>query len=172
MTIPSAPVVVAESEALAPVREALLALARRDAQAVIAEADADASATLAEAARQAEQIRSAAQSEAATAAAALLAVEQARINRESRAVELRARRAAYEELVRRAHEAVRDLSDDPGLLDRLAALARGELGPTATVHRNPDGGVTAQAGGRRVSYPLTALADDAVAELLSSRNEP
>lgn len=172
MTASSAPVVVAaEPDALAPVREALLTLARRDAQRMIEEADADAAATQAEAARQVEEIRSAARAEAATDSAALLAVERARTNRESRAVELRARRAAYDELVRRAREAVRELSDDPGLQDRLAALARGELGPTATVHRNPDGGVTAQAGGRRVSYPLSALADQAVAELLSSRDE-
>ena len=183
MTASSAPVVVAaEPDALAPVREALLTLARRDAQRMIEEADADAAATQAEAARQVEEIRSAARAEAATDSAALLAVERARTNRESRAVELRARRAADDELVRPAREAGRvmtillqvlvgELSDDPGLQDRLAALARGELGPTATVHRNPDGGVTAQAGGRRVSYPLSALADQAVAELLSSRDE-
>jgi len=172
VTVSSAPVVVAESEALAPVREALLALARRDAQAVIAEADADASATLAEAARQAEQIRADARSEAGTDAAALLAAEQGRINRESRAVELRARRAAYDDLVRHAREAVRGLSDAPGVRDRLGALAREELGPNATVLPSPDGGVVAHAGARRVSYPLTALADEAVAELLSSRDEP
>lgn len=172
MTVSSAPVVAAEPDALAPVREALLTLARRDAQGVIAEADADAAATLAEAVRQVEQIRSAAQAEAATDAAALLATERARINRKSRAVELRARSAAYDELVRSARKAVRGLSDDPSLQDRLAALAREELGPTATVLPNPDGGVIAQAGLRRVSYPLTALADQAVAELLSSRDEP
>lgn len=173
MTVSSAPVVVAaETDALAPVREALLALARRDAQSVIAEADADVAATLADAARQVEEIRSAARSEAAVDAAALLAVERARANREARALELRARRVAYDELVRCAHEAVRGLSDDTGLQDRLAVLARGELGPTATVHANPDGGVVAHAGERRVSYPLTALADEAVAELLSFRDQP
>lgn len=172
MTVSSAPVVVAaESDALAPVREALLGLARRDAQSMIAEADANVAATLADAARQVEQIRSAARSEAAVDAAALLAVERARANREARAVELRARRTAYDELVRRAREAVRELSDDPGVQDRLAGLARGDLGPTATVHPNPDGGVTAHAGERRVTYPLTALADAAVAELLLSRDE-
>lgn len=172
MTVWPAPVVAAESESLAPVREALLALARRDAQSVVAEADAEASATLAEAARQAEQTRADARLEAATDAAALLAAERARINRESRALELRARRAAYDELVRSAREAVRALSDSPGVRDRLAALAREELGPTATIRPSPDGGVIAQAGGRRVSYSLGALADEAVADLLSSRDEP
>lgn len=173
MTVSSAPVVVvAESEALGPVRQALLALARRDARAVVAEAEADASATLAEAARQAEQIRADARSEAATDAAALLAAERSRINREARATELRARREAYDDLVRRAREAARGLSDEPGVQDRLLALAREDLGPVATVLPSPDGGVIARLGARQVSYSLTALADEAVADLLSSRYEP
>ena len=163
------PHVAVEPEALAPVREALLALARRDAEQTLAEADADAAAIASDAAREAEEIRSEARAEAAADARARLAAEQARVDRESRAVELRARRAAYDELVGRARAAVRELSEEPGLRDRLATLAHAQLGPTATLVPVPGGGVVAEAGGRRISYLPASLADDAVAELLASR---
>jgi vacuolar-type H+-ATPase subunit E/Vma4 len=169
VTVPSVPAGAAEPDVLAPVREALLALARREAERVLAAADADAAAILAQSDGEAEQIRSAARAEATADAATRLAIEESRINRESRAVELRARRAAYDVLVRRAREAMRGLSDEPGLREKLEGLARAELGATATVVPSPDGGVVAEAGRRRISYPLTALAEIAVGELLALR---
>ncbi|MFA6577075.1 MAG: hypothetical protein WCS84_16755 [Nocardioides sp.] len=171
MTVSVVPAVAAEPDALAPVRESLLALARRDADRALAAADADAAAILAHAEGAADQIRSAARADAAVDADARLAIEESRINRESRAVELRARRAAYDELVRRAREAMRALSDEPGVREKLAGLARAELDPAATVVHSPVGGVVAEAGGRRISYLLTSLAESAVAELLASREE-
>lgn len=169
MSVSFDPAVTAEPDALAPVREALLALARRDAECALSAADADAAEILAQAEGEAEQIRAAARAEATVDANAHLATEESRINRESRAVELRARRAAYDELVRRAREAMRGLADDPGLREKLAGLARAELDAAATVVASPDGGVVAEAGGRRISYLLTSLAEDAVADLLASR---
>jgi hypothetical protein len=151
------------------VRAALLALAKRDADRVLAAADADVAATLAEGEAEAGQIESAARAAAETDAATLLAVEQARANRRARTMELQARRVAYDELVRRARDAVRDLSGEPGLMDRLTRLARSELGADATVVDSPDGGIVAEAGGRRVSYALTALAEQAVTDLLTAR---
>lgn len=171
MTVSAVATLTAEPDALAPVREALLALARRDAARVLTAADADAATIMSHAEEVAEQIRSAAQAEATVDARTRLALEESRINREARAVELRAHRAAYDELVRRAREAMRDLSDVPGLREKLAGLARAELDAAATVVQNPDGGVVAEAGGRRVSYLLTTLAEDAVADLLASREE-
>jgi vacuolar-type H+-ATPase subunit E/Vma4 len=163
------PVAPKDSDALGPVRAALLALAARDAERMLAAADADAAATLAVADAEAETIRARARSEAETDAAAFLATEQARAHRLARSVELRARRAAYDDLVHRVHEAVRELSEETA--PTLTALARSELGPEVTVTGSPDGGVVAEAGGRRVSYTLTALADRAVADLLASRAE-
>lgn len=169
MTASSVPSVVAEADALAPVREALLALARRDAERTLADADADADATLARADADAEQVRSVALAEATADAQARLATEVSRINRESRAVELRARRAAYDELVARARDAMQGLSDEPGLRERLEGLARAQLGATASVAAGPGGGVVAESGERRVSYLLTSLAESIAAELLAER---
>jgi vacuolar-type H+-ATPase subunit E/Vma4 len=171
MTVSAVPVVPVETDALAPVREALLGLARRDADRVLAVADADARSTLARAAGEVEQITTTARAEAAYDAAELMAAERARAGRESRAVELRAQRAAYDALVRRAQEAVRALADEADVHERLAGLARARLGADAVVLRTPDGGVTAELGGRRISFDLAALADQAVADLLADREE-
>lgn len=158
-----------ELDALAPVREALLRLARRDSARVLARADADVAATLAEADREVEQITATARAEGAADASELVAAERARADRASRAVALRARRAAYDALVRRAHEAVRALAEEPDVRDRLVGLARARLGAAASVRSTPDGGVVAELDGRRVSYELVAMADRAVAELLADR---
>lgn len=169
MTRSPAPSVTSEADVLAPVRDALLALARRDAERTLAEADADAAVTLARAEADAEQVRSVALAEATADAQARVGAELSRINRESRAVELRARRAAYHELVARASEAMQGLSDEPGLRERLEALAHAELGASASVAADPGGGVVAESGERRVSYLLTSLAESVVAELLAER---
>lgn len=170
MNVPPVPPAAAEPDTLGPVRDALLGLAHRDARRVLDAADADAAGTLAQAGREAEQIRAAARAEATADARTRLAAEESRINRDARAVELQARRAAYDELVRRAHVAVRALSDEPGLRQQLEGLARAELGADATMTASPDGGLVAELGGRRVSYLLSALAERAVSELLAGRD--
>jgi len=80
--------------------------------------------------------------------------------RESR---LRAQRALVDELCSRVRDAVLELRDAPGyeqLLDRLAKMARDQLGPDAELERDPPGvgGVLARAGSRSVDYTLATLA--------------
>ena len=55
-----------------------------------------------------------------------------------------------------------ELVDRAALLDALRARVRAELGPDATVREHPDGGLVAEAPGRRLDLSLPALADDAV----------
>ena len=85
------------------------------------------------------QLTAAARTQAADDAADLLARQQSRHDREARAVELRARRAAYDELVRRAHLAVDELAREPAVHERLVGLARAALGPEASVRDDGDG---------------------------------
>jgi hypothetical protein len=157
------------AEELAPLRTALVELARADEARVLAAADADAADTLARADQEVRQLTAAARTQAADDAADLLARLQSRHDREARAVELRARRAAYDELVRRAHLAADQLAREPAVHDRLVGLARAALGPEASVRDDGDGGVVAELAGRRVEYSLRALADEAVAALLADR---
>lgn len=157
------------TDELAPLRAALLDLARSEAARTLAAADTDASGVLARAEEEGRQITAAAKAEAADDAARLLARQQARRDREARSVELRARRAAYDELVRRAHLAVDALAREPLVHDRLVHLARAALGPGAVVHDDGNGGVVAELDGRRAEYSLRALADEAVAGLLAEQ---
>ena len=171
MTVTTRPPAGIDSTELAPVRRALLDLARRDAARTLALADADAAAVLRRADDEVERLRKAARAEAAEDAAQLLAREKARHDREARATELRARGAAYEALVRRTRAAVRALAREPGLRDGLVAQARADLGPYASVH-DDEAGVVVELDGRRVVYALDALADEAVARLVSEREAP
>jgi hypothetical protein len=148
--------------ALAPVRDALLARARADAAAALADADTDAAAVLAEAREQAAALLREAREQGEREAAALRTREHARAGREARTVVLGAQRAALEELRRRGRAAARALGEDPALLDRLRARLLADLGPDAVVRDHPDGGLVAEAPGRRVDASLGALADRAL----------
>lgn len=154
--------------ALAPVREGLLAGARADAGATLAAADADAAAVLAAARAQAATILEEARARGERDAAALEARERTRARREARSAVLTAQRDAFEQLRRAARTAARQLRGGPGYPDLVAALtARGvaELGPDAVVREHPDGGVVAEAAGRRLDGSLDALVDRALAGL-------
>jgi vacuolar-type H+-ATPase subunit E/Vma4 len=157
---------------LAPVRDALREHARRDAARVLAAADHDAAALLDDAAAEVSGIRERSRAEAAAYAQEMLVAQRSRARRQGRAIVLRAEHSAYEERRRRAREAVRRLREDPdypALLSRLTARARDDLGPGASVHTHPDGGVVAELDGRRVTYTLTALADRVLDDLLTGR---
>ena len=171
MTVTTRPSPGIDSTELAPVRRSLLELARRDAARTLALADAEAAAVLRRADHEVERLGQAARAEAAEDAAQLLAREKARQAREARATELQARGAAYEALVRRTRAAVRALVREPGMRDRLVELARADLGPFASV-RDDEAGVVAELDGRRVVFAVDALADEAVAGLLSEREAP
>lgn len=164
----SAPALPALRAALEPVRQGLLARARADADAALARADADAEAALAQARAQAEQVLAAARAEGEREGAVLRARERARSQRAARETVLRAQGQAYRDLRDRARTEARGLRDAPGypaLLDRLRARAEAELGPDADVRSLPDGGVVAEAAGRRLVLSLDALADEALDRL-------
>jgi vacuolar-type H+-ATPase subunit E/Vma4 len=156
------------SDALGPVRAALLQAAHSDAATLLAQARQVAASALDDARAQAEAIVNEArrQGEADGKAATVQALTRAR--RTARARELSARGTAYAQLRRRAAEHVRRLRDGeayPALRERLAVLARELLGPGACVTEHPDGGVVATCPGRRVDLSLDALAARALDRL-------
>jgi vacuolar-type H+-ATPase subunit E/Vma4 len=158
----------ARSDALGPVRAALLQAAHSDAEMLLAQARQAVASTLDDARAQAEAIVDEArrQGEADGEAATAQALIHAR--RTARARELAARGTAYAQLRRRATERVRQLRDGeeyPALRERLAALASELLGPGACVTEHPDGGVVATYPGRRVDLSLDALAARALDRL-------
>lgn len=159
---------VPAGDGLAPVREALLARARADVEGIRAEAAADADATLAHARQQAEAILAEARARGASEAEVVAAAARARARRQARGLLLAAQREAYEALRRRSREAVRALRDDPAhptLRQRLERVALELAGAGATIVETSDGGVVAEAPGRRVDCSLDWLADRAVATL-------
>lgn len=162
------------SVALAPVRAALLAAARRDADELRARSAAAAAATLAAATGAAERVRLQAREQGSAEAAAGLATELARARREAHARVLAARSEAYEELCAAAGRAVGCLRDEPGypeLRRHLAEAARRVLGPAAVLHEATNGGIVGQVTGRRVDYSLARFADRAVALVAARADE-
>jgi hypothetical protein len=159
------PVMVA---ALAPVTGALLAAAKAEAAQRMAAANAMTAQTLARAQSRVDSALASARAAAAADAAGASAAERARGRREARAVVLAAHREAVEALLAAARDAAAKLVNDPeypGWRDRLAAQAVQALGPEAVVREEPEGGVVAVAGARRIDLRLPGLAEQAVAEL-------
>ncbi|MDF3293291.1 hypothetical protein [Streptomyces silvisoli] len=153
------------SDALEPVRDALLRAARKDAEAVLTEAHRAAAAVLDEAQARATAILDEARTQGTADGTADGAALRVRARRTVRARELAARREAYDELRRRATARVRRLrteSEYPSMRDELVARARQLLGADASVSEDPDGGVVATAPGRRVDLTLDALAGRAL----------
>lgn len=150
------------ADPLAPVREALLADARGDADRLLDEADADVEAVCRRTAAECDRIRREARARGEKDAEELVVAERARARRQARAVVLRARGQAYDDLRHRVHEAalaLRDATDYPELRERLAGQARALVGDSARVSESADGGVVAEDGGRRAVLSLTALAE-------------
>lgn len=155
---------------LDPVRAALLDDARHAASDIVRAASADADQTVAAARHDTDEAleRVRRRAEATARARAERAQEDAR--RAANTELLRTRDALQREVADRIRDAVSRLPDDPrypALLDRLEQLARQQLGPDAEIVPDPDGGLVATAGGRRVDYRLPALADrasDAIAD--------
>ena len=157
--------VTRRADPLAAVRAAILAQAAADAEHALAAADRDVAARLAAAADQVARDQASARSTAERDAAAIVEESRSRARRRARAIVLAAQRSTFEELRARARSAARALRTDPGypaLLARLTATARDRLGPAAVAREHPDGGVVAEADGRRVVLTLAAAADRAV----------
>lgn len=149
---------------LATAREALLDDAHRLAQQTIAEADAEAAKRVAEARAQADAVLARARAAGEAEGRAQAAREQAGQRFTAHMQVLAARRASYDTLLARARDAALALREDPGypgLLDRLGAAARDDLGADAELTVDPPGlgGVRARAGSREVDYTLVALAE-------------
>jgi vacuolar-type H+-ATPase subunit E/Vma4 len=148
---------------LAPLVSALLARARRDAEATVALAQAEADAAIASAQRQADALRTQARSKGHTDGEAVVASERSGAERRARGIVLAAQRQAHDQARRAARDAVSALRADPGYADvveSLRARAHRELGPEAQATELPRGGIVASAGSRRIDYSFDALADD------------
>ncbi len=146
----AAPAQPGRLDPLAPVREALLADARSEAGRTLAEADAEVDAVRARTAAECDRIRREARARGEADAEELLGAERARVRRQARAVVLRARGEAYDELRRRARDAavaLRTVPDYPALRARLVEQARSLVG---TVRWSPTP--------RTAWWPMTARA--------------
>lgn len=154
--------------ALEPVRRALLDDARGEAGRIVAEAESDAERARRNALAERDDVvdrerRAAARTAEAEAARAVDDAE-----RSAHVAVLHARDTVRELFLRRLHDAVERLPDDeryPELRERLAELARSQLGPATSIEDSPDGGVVGTSSGRRVDYGLRSLADRVVASL-------
>lgn len=148
--------------ALAPVRTALLARARADADAARQRAHDQAVEIRSDARQRAEQLLAESRAAGAERARAAVAEQLSRRQREARAVVLAAQRALYDQLRQQCREAAYALRADPGypaLKARLTEHALSVLGPGALVRESPDGGVVATAGNRVLDLSLPALAE-------------
>lgn len=154
------------ADPLAPVRDALLDHARRDAAAELAEAQQQAAAALAEAEAAADARRTKAREEGEQDAQAVRLQQQARARRSGRGIVLAAQSESLALLRAQVRAAVRAWWDDPGtrplVRARLAEKAVADLGPQAELRDHPDGGLVATAAGRRATYLLGDLADAAL----------
>ena len=151
-------------------RESLLADARAAADMVRAAGEEQAKDAVAQARRDADALVAAARDQGAEEGRVQAADEEAGARVRARGQVLAARRDAYDELRLRVREAVLRLRDDPeydDLVERLSVQACRDLGPSATVERDPPGvgGVRAVAGSRLVDYTLPTLAERCVGHL-------
>ena len=155
---------------LGSARDALVGDARAVADRERALAEADARERLAAARREAEALVARARELGEADGREQGAVDEGVARTLAHLDVLAARREGYDELRRRAREAVLELRDAPDhgeLLDRLAAAARRDLGEDAELELDPPGlgGVQASSGSRRVDYTLAALADRCLEDL-------
>lgn len=152
---------------LAPVREAILAEARAQADAMLADADSDVAEMVSAANDRAGEIRSLARAQGRADATRYLAGERARSRREARGIVLNAQRRVWDGLRRRCQEAVLTLRDDPAYQDRLSGVLHHgtqSQGDDVVVVELSDG-VVLESSHRRTSYTLTDLAQDALQRL-------
>lgn len=154
---------------LEPVRDALLAQARRDADQTRSAADRDAEAGVARAHDEADRLLAAARAEGEAEARAVAATELARARRQAREVVLSAQHAAYQRALAEAERAASDLRHAPGypaLIAGLTGLAAAQLGPGADVAIDDEaGGLVATVEGRSVDYRLPVIASRCVRAL-------
>ncbi|MET8763379.1 hypothetical protein [Lentzea sp. NPDC004782] len=151
-----------QQEALAPVRAALLAGARAEAERELSAARLDADATLASARAKANSILAAAAEEGRADAVASIAAGHEKARRAARSIGLAAQREIYEELLERVTAAVARAFTEPDRRAQLVAAVHAQLGADAIVRDAPGGGVTGEVAGRLVDLGVRAVAARAV----------
>ncbi|TDW30138.1 hypothetical protein [Cryobacterium psychrophilum] len=147
--------------ALAPVREALLATARKTAAQIQEDAQAQAQVLLDAAHGEADRIRAGAAATGESAGRSQAALRSARTRRQAHETVLTQQNNLFLELRREVAESATALRSDPrypDLLDRLTERARAALGPDATLTESSDGGGIAERGSRRLDLSLPTLA--------------
>jgi vacuolar-type H+-ATPase subunit E/Vma4 len=167
-TVAPAPSGLSETRAeLEPVREALFADAKFEADRLIADATSAVAIEADEAEREAHAEIERAARRGAASAQARASQDLARARNIAHHQSLQAKddiRGRFHDAV---HAAALDLRNDaryPALLNKLEGLARDQLGPNTSIERDPNGlgGVVGVSGARRVDYTLPALADRAL----------
>ncbi len=160
--------------ALAPLRESLLASARREADATVAAATAHAE-ELVSASRAAAEARIAsARAEGTADATRSASAEVTAARLQARTIVLTARSSLDDELRASVRARLHDLRDDAAY-DRLRVALRHRgraLLGDAAAYREPDGGgVVVETAGRRVDASLDALAQWAVDSAIDADTE-
>jgi vacuolar-type H+-ATPase subunit E/Vma4 len=154
---------------LESLRAAFLQRAEEDAARRRAEVEAECERRLAAARERARSLVEQAKLEGQTAGEEEGVRRRRLAERAAREKRLAARGEIYEALRSRAREDAFALRAEPGygaLLDRLADVARRQLGPAAAIEVDPAaGGILAHSGARSVDYTLPALVDRALVEL-------
>jgi vacuolar-type H+-ATPase subunit E/Vma4 len=148
--------------ALGPVRAALQADARADADTVLGEARRRADEIRTTAHRRAADILHESRADGERQANVAVAAALTRQRRAARTAMLAAQRELYEELRRRCAEAARAMRDDPDypeLRRQLTEYAATALGPEAAIHESDDGGIVVSNGRRRVDLSLPTLVE-------------
>jgi vacuolar-type H+-ATPase subunit E/Vma4 len=158
---------VAAGVGLDPVREALLAQAQVEAEELVTQAADRAAEEVALAEEETAILIARARAEGEAAAELEAATEVAHARRSARTLVLEAQREVYDDVRREAHAAAQQLRSRTGyreLVERLAAMARDQLGPDAELELDPpNGGVVAHARNRRLDYSLPALVERCLA---------
>jgi hypothetical protein len=156
--------------ALAPLEQALVAVAHEQARARLEQADGQTAATRERGASQVKTLLDHAAAEGAQAAERAARLRLVEAQRQARALVLGAERVAYDRLLAEAVSAARELRGCPEYADlerRLVDTVKVVLGPEAKITRDPDGrgGLQAQQGSRSVDLTLPALARRCVERL-------
>lgn len=163
MTLAAAPGSDADA-ALAPLRAALLAHARQEAEQLRSRAAGDAAAIVGTARSEDDVLLAEARQQGEADARVLLRVERNRLERDNRRRVLQAQREAYVALTLASAVAVRELLGDPSVRDCLEHRLRGLLGADAEITGTDDGGLRAgHPDGRVVDASTGALVAGALA---------
>jgi len=158
-----------DQQALEPLRTALLARARAEAEACVVQMRIRTASELDAASAAADQAVHDARIRGETEGAAAVAVEDAAARRQTRTLLLAARRSVYEQLRTQVQSDVRRLHGEPiyrDLRDTMTSAGRSLIGPGASV-REVDDGCVIEASGRRVEVTLESLADWALDGVLA-----